>query len=118
MEGVRNPPGGGGQTLAALGPPTGQTLALLEAPDLSAHNFRGGGRFVFGQINEFSADQYLLDTQTGRVWRLVDTADGTASVFEPIRFQLPDGSSQSMPPPADTAPAPAPLPPPSLEEEQ
>jgi hypothetical protein len=78
----------------------------------------GGGRFVFGQINEFSADQYLLDTQTGRVWRLVDTADGTASVFEPIRFQLPDGSSQSMPPPADTAPAPTPLPPPSLEEEQ
>lgn len=30
-----------------LGPYTGQTLALLDAPDLSAHNFRGGARMVF-----------------------------------------------------------------------
>lgn len=86
--------------------------ALAQAETNRPQALGGSGRFVFGQINEFSADQYLLDTQTGRVWRLVDTADGTASVFEPIRFQLPDGSSQSMPPAADTAPAPMPLPPP------
>jgi hypothetical protein len=80
--------------------------ALAQAGSNRPQVLGGSGRYVFGQINELSADQYLLDTQTGRVWRLVDTADGAASVFEPIRFQLPDGSSQALPPAADTAPAP------------
>lgn len=26
------------------------------------------GRFVFGQISEYRRDQYMLDTQTGRLW--------------------------------------------------
>jgi len=30
-----------------------------------------GGRFVFGQISEYQRDQFLLDTVTGRVWRVV-----------------------------------------------
>lgn len=30
-----------------------------------------GGRYVFGQISAMRRDQYLLDTQTGRVWQLV-----------------------------------------------
>ncbi|HZR81526.1 MAG TPA: DUF1302 family protein [Candidatus Binatia bacterium] len=30
-----------------LGPPTGLLLAKLEAPNLTVHNLRGGGRFVF-----------------------------------------------------------------------
>jgi len=30
-----------------LGPPTGSTLSILEAPAVSVHNTRGGGRFVF-----------------------------------------------------------------------
>ena len=30
-----------------LGPPTGTLLADLQAPNLTAHNLRGGGRFVF-----------------------------------------------------------------------
>jgi len=29
------------------------------------------GRYVFGQISEFRADQFLLDTQTGRLWQIV-----------------------------------------------
>ena len=29
------------------------------------------GRFVFGQISEYRRDQYLLDTQTGRLWKVV-----------------------------------------------
>lgn len=72
----------------------------------------GAGRYVFGQINEYNADQYMLDTMTGRLWRLVDTADGTSSVLEPVPFALPDGRSQVLPPPADAAAAvAAPLPP-------
>jgi hypothetical protein len=39
-------------------PPAGQ-VTTLSAP---------GGRYVFGQISESRRDQYLLDTQTGRLW--------------------------------------------------
>jgi hypothetical protein len=67
----------------------------------------GNGRFVFGQINEYNADQYMLDTQTGRLWRLVDTVDGTTSVLEPVAYALPDGRTQATPPSADDLRAPA-----------
>jgi hypothetical protein len=40
-------------------PPAQKTLAAAN------------GRFVLGQISEYRSDQYLLDTQTGRVWRIV-----------------------------------------------
>lgn len=33
------------------------------------------GRFVFGQISGLGRDQYMLDTQTGRLWQLVETKD-------------------------------------------
>lgn len=29
-----------------------------------------GGRYVLGQISSFRRDQFMLDTQTGRVWTL------------------------------------------------
>lgn len=29
------------------------------------------GRYVFGQISDFRSDQFLMDTETGRLWRLV-----------------------------------------------
>ena len=60
-----------------------------------------GGRYVFGQINEYNADQYMLDTQTGRLWRLVDTADGSGSILEPVPYAMPDGRSQLLPPDAE-----------------
>jgi hypothetical protein len=28
------------------------------------------GRYVFGQINHLARDQYMLDTQTGRLWQM------------------------------------------------
>ena len=31
------------------------------------------GRFVFGQISDSSKDQFMLDTQTGRLWRISET---------------------------------------------
>lgn len=60
----------------------------------------GTGRYVFGQVNEYNADQYMLDTQTGRLWRLVDTADGRGSVLEAVPYTLPDGRTQTLPPDA------------------
>ncbi|MCK9488590.1 MAG: hypothetical protein M0Q42_04175 [Xanthomonadales bacterium] len=58
----------------------------------------GEGRYVFGQVNEYNADQYMLDTQSGRLWRLVDTGDGGASVLEAVPYLLPAGGTQATPP--------------------
>jgi len=33
------------------------------------------GRFVFGQISDSSKDQFMLDTATGRLWRIAERGD-------------------------------------------
>jgi hypothetical protein len=33
------------------------------------------GRFVFGQISASSKDQFMLDTQTGRIWRIAESGE-------------------------------------------
>jgi hypothetical protein len=33
------------------------------------------GRFVFGQISDSSKDQFMLDTRTGRLWRISERGD-------------------------------------------
>lgn len=44
------------------------------------------GRFVFGQISESSKDQFMLDTFTGRLWRITQRADvGTCLISIPYR---------------------------------
>lgn len=95
---------------AALAPP-----AVAQSSNRPAA-LSGSGPFVFGQVNELVADQYMLDTRTGRLWRLVDTADGTGSVLEPVPYALPDGRSQALPPEAEAGTPAAedllPLPPP------
>lgn len=44
-----------------------KTRSRHVTPILAAAN----GRYVFGQISEMRQDQILLDTQTGRMWRMV-----------------------------------------------
>jgi hypothetical protein len=33
------------------------------------------GRYVFGQISDSSKDQFMLDTLTGRLWRIAESGD-------------------------------------------
>jgi hypothetical protein len=44
-------------------PPTGKVLGCA------------GGRYVFGQVSDSSKDQFMLDTQTGRLWRIGESSD-------------------------------------------
>ena len=37
--------------------------------------FSKNGRFVFGQISDSSKDQFMLDTVTGRLWRIAETGE-------------------------------------------
>ena len=53
-----------------------------------------GGRFVFGQISDFRRDQFMLDTQTGRLWAITvrtppKNEDGTQPDDEGIKLLHP-----------------------------
>ncbi len=61
-------------------------------PCLSA----GGGRYVFGQISESTKDQFMLDTQSGRLWRIGET--GTVGLFlQPVPYKNDKGEYQAVP---------------------
>jgi hypothetical protein len=65
-----------------------QTRALVAQPSSN-----GDGRFVFGQINDARADQYMLDTKTGRLWRVVLRADGKGDMLQVVPYGSDDGTS-------------------------
>jgi hypothetical protein len=45
------------------------------------------GRYVLGQLNQLARDQYLLDTQTGQLWRLSTyEKDGSSVALFPVPY--------------------------------
>lgn len=44
-------------------------LLLIQSTALFAKESTAGGRFQLIQLNEMRRDQFLLDTQTGDIWR-------------------------------------------------
>ena len=38
------------------------------------------GRYVYGQVSQMRADQFLLDTKTGRLWHMVLDKDNNLSL--------------------------------------
>jgi len=63
----------------------------------------GAGRYVFGQISDSSKDQYMLDTLTGRLWRIGETSSGVHLKEIPYRDDkgrispYPDGTPETKP---------------------
>ena len=55
-----------------------------------------GGRFVFGQMSGSGEDQYLLDTQTGRLWKLQSPEGALALV--PVPYRAADATRTVLPP--------------------
>ncbi|MHB8916205.1 MAG: hypothetical protein ACYC4K_10390 [Thiobacillus sp.] len=59
------------------------------------------GRFVFGQISDFRSDQYMIDTQTGRLWQIVERTDEKGSpagrALQVIPFVSVDGKLGLLP---------------------
>ena len=54
------------------------------------------GRFVFGQISDSSKDQFMLDTQTGRLWRISET--GRIGLFlQTVPYKSSDGTYTDLP---------------------
>lgn len=49
----------------------------------------GNNRFVYGQISQNKIDQYMLDTHTGRLWRIVRAEDDLGELdvkLQPVRY--------------------------------
>lgn len=65
-------------------------LLLLSSMVFSENKIMGSenGRFVFGQINDFAKETYMLDTQTGQIWRLIIGKDSLLH-FQPITYEMP-----------------------------
>jgi hypothetical protein len=55
-----------------------------------------GGRFVFGQISDSGKDQFMLDTLTGRLWRVGESSDAGMHL-RPILYRREDGKYSSLP---------------------
>ena len=51
-----------------------------------------GGRYVFGQVNSIRSDQYLLDTQTGKLW--VIRAVKEQPVLQEVLFATTDAAGE------------------------
>lgn len=60
-----------------------------------------GGRYVLGQISSMRRDQYLLDTQTGRIWESVNIGSGNDErmAFRAVPFIADDAGIRYAPVP-------------------
>lgn len=70
-----------------------------------------GGRYVFGQVNQFAKYQFLLDTQTGRMWSVIKYCADVAkpetcedAVLKPLLFESANRESTSVTPIQEPAP--------------
>lgn len=77
-------------------------VSVAEALDAKHHRNKvlanANGRYVFGQVSEFRRDQYLLDTQTGRLWVIVADKENN-SKLQPIAFVQIWGDEAFIPDP-------------------
>lgn len=65
-------------------PPSGKVLSST------------GGRYVFGQISDSSKDQFMLDTHTGRLWRIGESSD-VGTHLRSIPYRDEQGKVSSSP---------------------
>jgi hypothetical protein len=64
----------------------------LEPKLLSSEN----GRFVFGQISPSSKDKFMLDTWSGRLWRIAES--GEIGLFlRAVPYRIGDGEYKPLP---------------------
>lgn len=44
-----------------------------------------GGRFAIGQISDFRSDQYVIDTKTGRIWKIITLTNEKGVQYETLQ---------------------------------
>lgn len=88
--------------LISTGPQTasGQGFGMLSQPVPEQKSYpalsASGGRYVFGQISDSSRDQFMLDSLTGRLWRIGET--GAIGIFlQPVPYRTGKGEYLMVP---------------------
>lgn len=56
----------------------------------------GGGRYLFGQISDSSKDQFMLDSLTGRLWRICESGE-VGPYLNPVPYRDRDGKYSNQP---------------------
>jgi hypothetical protein len=64
----------------------------MEGRVLSSEN----GRFVFGQISRSDKDKFMLDTHTGRLWRISENSK-VGMYLKPVKYQNSKGEYTELP---------------------
>ena len=54
------------------------------------------GRFVFGQISGSDKDKFMLDTHTGRLWRISESSKA-GMYLRPVKYQNLNGEYTVLP---------------------
>lgn len=73
-------------------------LRAPQAPQKQQTNILSmqGGRYVFGQVTDSAKDLFMLDTMTGRLWRVSET--GEVGVFlNPVPYRAKEGKYTFLP---------------------
>ena len=66
--------------------------------DIPQHKLlSGGGRFVFGQVSASSKDKFMLDTVSGRLWRISESG-GVGLFLKAVPYRIGDGEYEPLPP--------------------
>jgi hypothetical protein len=83
---------GAGSALAQLG------IMPSQPPQKPQPNVlcSAGGRFVFGQISDSAKDQFMLDTLTGRLWRISESGE-VGLYLSPVPYRVKDGKYSPLP---------------------
>ena len=85
---------------AGVQPASGQGFGMLSQPVPEKKSYpalsAAGGRYVFGQISDSSRDQFMLDSLTGRLWRVGET--GAVGLFlQPVPYRTEKGEFRPVP---------------------
>jgi hypothetical protein len=72
----------------------GQPQIQQKAPpgSLSA----AGGRYVFGQISDSDKDKFMLDTKTGRLWKIAKSGEVGLFLRE-VPYRIGEGDYKPLP---------------------
>ena len=54
------------------------------------------GRFAFGQISDSGKDKFMLDTWTGRLWRITESG-GIGLYLTPVPYRIEKGEYAPVP---------------------
>jgi hypothetical protein len=82
--------------LAAHAQPLGLGAALQAGEKNSGMLATSSARFVFGQVSDSSKDQFMLDTVTGRLWRITESGK-LGTHLKPVLYCAEDGQCSPVP---------------------